>query len=138
MNDDNTKPAEVADPPAAVTPEETAEKAAKRTEASTDEKTTETTTETTADEKPANASEAGKPIDKPTTGEDESKQEEVEGTAAENDGKPSIYRPPPGMLRVSGPHSKKQFVKSDPSSLGETDNPNEIRKQVSPSHSIQW
>ncbi|KAJ2968545.1 hypothetical protein NUW58_g10199 [Xylaria curta] len=34
------------------------------------------------------------------------------------------------MLRVTGPRHQKKFVKSDPASLAETDDPREIRKQV--------
>ncbi|KAJ3575925.1 hypothetical protein NPX13_g3870 [Xylaria arbuscula] len=134
MSDNDTKPAEVADPPSAVIPEETAEevvKAPEAPEALPTEKPTETTTNTSAGEKPADAPADDKPTDEPATGgKEESKQDEGKGTTAEVDGKPSIYRPPPGMLRVSGPRAKKQFVKSDAGSLAETDDPREIRKQV--------
>ncbi|KAI0101660.1 hypothetical protein GGR51DRAFT_550962 [Nemania sp. FL0031] len=69
------------------------------------------------------------PTNETTTTEDATKEDGAEAAAAD-DGKPSIFRPPPGMLRVTGPRQQKKFVKSDPSSLAETDDPREIRKQV--------
>ncbi len=42
------------------------------------------------------------------------------------------------MLRVTGPFAAKKFVKSDPTSLTETDDPREIRKQVSFLHITKW
>ncbi|KAK5636530.1 hypothetical protein RRF57_012242 [Xylaria bambusicola] len=121
MSDNDTKPAEVADPPAALVPEETA----KDTEALVDEKSSDASTE----EKPTEAPAEEKPTDEPATEGGDSKGGEVEDTPAD-DGKPSIFRPPPGMLRVSGPYAQKKFVKSDPTSLAETDDPREIRRQV--------
>ncbi|KAI0914684.1 hypothetical protein F4823DRAFT_571228 [Ustulina deusta] len=103
MSENDTKPVEVADPPAASVPEDEAN----GTEVATGEK----------------------PTDEPTTGGDDTKKVEADGTAADDD-KPSIFRPPPGMLRVTGPFAAKKFVKSDPTSLTETDDPREIRKQV--------
>ncbi|KAI0540783.1 hypothetical protein GGR58DRAFT_511500 [Xylaria digitata] len=105
MSDADTKPVEVADPAAAtgVLPENKANHCEVKVEE--------------------------KPIDEPTTGADATKEGPDESTAAD-DGKPSIFRPPPGMLRVTGPRQQKKFVKSDPASLIETDDPREIRKQV--------
>ncbi|RWA14782.1 hypothetical protein EKO27_g356 [Xylaria grammica] len=103
MSSTDTKPVEAVDPAAAAVPEDKANDS-----------------EVKAEEKP---------IDGPTTGEDGAKGDTPEGTTAE-DGKPSIFRPPEGMLRVSGPRQQKKFVKSDPTSLTETDDPREIRKQV--------
>lgn len=74
-----------------------------------------------------------KPTDNPTTAENGTDEGEGEaGVAAADDDKPSIFKPPPGMLRVTGPRQQKKFVKSDPASLAETDDPREIRKQVCP------
>jgi hypothetical protein len=110
MGDVDTKPVEVVEPP--VTEPPTAE-----------------VVETKADDSEAKA--VDEPTNEPTTGENGTKEDEAEGTTADDD-KPSIFRPPTGMLRVTGPRQQKKFVKSDPSSLAETDDPREIRKQVSP------
>ncbi|GAW25218.1 putative RNA-binding la domain protein [Rosellinia necatrix] len=107
MSDSETKPVEVADPVAV----EASEDKSNESEAKAgDESTIEPTTE-------------------PTAGENGPKGGEAEGATAD-DGKPSIFRPPTGMLRVTGPRQQKKFVKSDPTSLEDTDNPHEIRKQV--------
>ncbi|KAI8954309.1 hypothetical protein F4801DRAFT_21393 [Xylaria longipes] len=103
MSDTDTKPVEVADPPAAEVPEDKVNDS-----------------EVKAAEEPTNES---------TAGDDGAKKDEAEGPTAD-DGKPSIFSPPPGMLRVTGPRKEKKFVKSDPASLAETDDPREIRKQV--------
>ncbi|KAI1127719.1 hypothetical protein F5Y10DRAFT_242238 [Nemania abortiva] len=103
MADTETKPVEVAEPPAAAV----VENEASGSEAKTEEVST----------------------NEPTTEEKDTKEDKVEDTAAGDD-TPSIFRPPPGMLRVTGPRQQKKFVKSDPSSLAETDDPREIRKQV--------
>ncbi|KAF2965909.1 hypothetical protein GQX73_g7648 [Xylaria multiplex] len=105
MSDADTKPVEVADPTVAtgVLPGDKANES----EAKVEEK----------------------PTDEPTTEADATKEAPDDGAAADDD-KPSIFRPPPGMLRVTGPRQQKTFVKSDPASLTETDDPREIRKQV--------
>ncbi|KAJ8119855.1 hypothetical protein ONZ43_g3286 [Nemania bipapillata] len=69
------------------------------------------------------------PIKEPTTEENGTEKDEAESATVDDD-KPSIFRPPTGMLRVTGPRHQKTFVKSDPSSLAESDDPREIRKQV--------
>ncbi|KAI0486067.1 hypothetical protein F4859DRAFT_468821 [Xylaria cf. heliscus] len=107
MSDTDTKPVEVADPPAVEAPEGEANDS-----------------EVKAVEEPAAES---------TAAEDGANKDEAESaaeSAAADDDKPSIFRPPPGMLRVTGPRKEKKFVKSDPASLAETDDPREIRKQV--------
>ncbi|KAI0432115.1 hypothetical protein F5Y09DRAFT_302609 [Xylaria sp. FL1042] len=105
MSDSETKPIEVADPPVAVDVQE-------------EDKVNDV--DAPAEEKPA---------DEPTAREGDAKEDEAEA-AATDDNTPSIFRPPPGMLRVTGPRYQKKFVKSDPTSLSETDDPREIRKQV--------
>ncbi|KAI3329432.1 hypothetical protein HD806DRAFT_530824 [Xylariaceae sp. AK1471] len=125
MADTETKSVEVASPPAVEVPQDKANDSdVKMGEEPTNEPTTE--------EKPPNeAATEEKPSSEPTTVENSNEEKnEVEGTATEDDGKPSINRPPPGMLRVSGPRASQKFVKSDPASLEETDDPREIRKQV--------
>ncbi|KAI1431140.1 hypothetical protein GGR50DRAFT_681040 [Xylaria sp. CBS 124048] len=61
-------------------------------------------------------------------GDKKTEETESKDATAKDDG-PSIYRPPQGMLRVTGRHQTK-FAKSDPATLAETDDPVEIRKQV--------
>jgi lupus La protein len=120
-----TKPVEAANPPAA-------EVTSVKTDASDANVETEPTNEPATEEQPAaETAKQGEPAS------DQAKEGDaaVENEAAEDDSKPSIFRPPPGMLRVSGRNQHKKFVKSDPASLPETDDPREIRKQVrSPWH----
>lgn len=111
MSDTDTKSVEVDDPPVA----EVSEVQANDPEVKANDP------EVKAAEEPTNES---------TTGEDGVKKNEAEGAAPDDD-TPSIFRPPPGMLRVTGPRKEKKFVKSDPASLAESDDPREIRKQVS-------
>ncbi|KAH8156617.1 hypothetical protein CIB48_g11631 [Xylaria polymorpha] len=110
MSDTDTKSVEVDDPPVA----EVSEVQANDPEVKANDP------EVKAAEEPTNES---------TTGEDGVKKNEAEGAAPDDD-TPSIFRPPPGMLRVTGPRKEKKFVKSDPASLAESDDPREIRKQV--------
>ncbi|KAJ8129633.1 hypothetical protein O1611_g4000 [Lasiodiplodia mahajangana] len=89
------------------------------------------TTHVVENENETNGSEAKvgeESTNEPATAENGAKEEQAEEAA--DDDKPSIFRPPQGMLRVTGPRQQKKFVKSDPSSLAETDDPREIRKQV--------
>ncbi|KAI0974521.1 hypothetical protein F4678DRAFT_458484 [Xylaria arbuscula] len=125
MSDNDTKPAEVADPPAAHVPEDKADGAEANDAEANDAEANDTKADDT--EAPADQQPADQPAD--AVAETVTKEDETEGAAAD-DGKPSIFRPPPGMLRVSGPRVQKKFVKSDPASLTETDDPREIRKQV--------
>lgn len=112
MGDVDTKPVEVVEPPVA-------------------EPSTAEVIESKAEDPEVKAEE--EPTKESKTEENGAKEEEAESTSVD-DGKPSIFRPPTGMLRVTGPRQQKKFVKSDPSSLAETDDPREIRKQVSPFH----
>ncbi|KAI0195971.1 hypothetical protein F4808DRAFT_325794 [Astrocystis sublimbata] len=116
MSDTDIKPVEVADPPAVEVPEDKAEDKTEILE----EATATEASEVKAAEEPANES---------TTAENGVTKDQAEAEVAD-DGKPSIFRPPPGMLRVSGPRREVKFVKSDPASLAESDDPHEIRKQV--------
>jgi hypothetical protein len=135
MADTETKPAEVANPPSAEVPRDKANDSdVKMGEEPVNEPATE------EGKTPGEAATEEKPFGEPTTGENPAKESTAEengikengaeSTSTEYDGKPSIFNPPPGMLRVSGPRATQKFVKSDPASLEETDDPREIRKQV--------
>ncbi|KAI1828497.1 hypothetical protein F4861DRAFT_534920 [Xylaria intraflava] len=103
--DTDPKPVEVADPLATDMPNDVANDS-----------------KTEAKEGPA-----GEPTTKKDEGGSEKEQESPGATA--DDSAPSIHRPPPGMLRVAR-SNQKNIVKSDPTTLVETDDPREIRKQV--------
>ncbi|KAI1814463.1 hypothetical protein GGS20DRAFT_548289 [Poronia punctata] len=117
------QPTEVQNPPVA-------EVAGDKAEGSDANAETSVTAETATEEKPSAEPTNTEAISKPATEETGTEKQEAEDSAATNDGKPSIFNPPEGMLRVSGRNQQKKFVKSDPSSLPETDDPREIRKQA--------
>lgn len=134
MSDSNTKPVEVVEPLTTEVPEENSNGSEAKVEV-------ETTTEPVMGENGAGGSAAegdaakndaveGNAAEGDAVKVDAAEGDVAEGTPTDND-KPSIFRPPPGMLRVTGPREPKKFVKSDPTSLEETDDPREIRKQVS-------
>lgn len=145
MSDSDTRPVEVAEPLATEVPEDNSNDSEVKV---VDETTTEPVTgENGAEESAAEGDAAKNDAAEGNAAEDDAAKSDAakgdaaggdvaegtltvaEGTPTDND-KPSIFRPPPGMLRVTGPREPKKFVKSDPTSLEETDDPREIRKQV--------
>jgi hypothetical protein len=119
MADTEAKPVEVADPPLAPVAQLPEDKANDSKAQAEEKPVKEPTTEENGTSKER------------TTKDNDTKDNKAEDTTVD-DGKPSIFRPPPGMLRVTGYRKNREtnLVKSDPASLAETDNPREIRKQV--------
>jgi len=119
-----TKPVEVVNPPVA-------EATSDKTSSSDANVETLPTNESATEEKPdAEPIKQEEPASESTKEGDAAVENEADKATVEDDSQPSIFRPPPGMLRVSGRNQQKKFVKSDPTSLPETDDPREIRKQV--------